>query len=95
MAQQFLRWGAFHNAARIHHLNAVRVLPDNPQIMSDENDGCAELFLPLAQQVEYLFLYGDVQRRCGLVCYKNLRAGDESHGNHHSLSHAAGKFMWV
>ena len=51
--------------------------------------------MKLFDQLENLRLHGDIERGGRLVGDEQLRLGDERHGNHHALPHAAGEFVRV
>ena len=63
--------------------------------MSDEDHGGAEFLLTIADEVEDLLLDGDIKGSRRLVTNQEFGAGDEGHGDHDTLAHAAGKFMGV
>ena len=87
--------GAFDDPSGIHHVDVVAHFGNDGEIVGDENHGGAELFLAVANEVENLLLHGHV--KCGgrLVADEKLGPGDEGHGDHHALAHAAGKFVGV
>ena len=78
-----------------HHGNVVGDVGHHAEVVRDENDGHAEVVAEFLQQPEDLRLHGDVERGGGLVGDENFRVGDERHGNHHALAHAAGEFVRI
>jgi len=63
----------FHDAAQIHHSDAIGDVADHRQVMGDEDVGDPELVLDLLQQVHDLRLYRHVQRGHGLVADDDVR----------------------
>ena len=57
----------------IHHGNPVAHPSHDPQVMGDEDNGCARGFLDLLQQIQVLKLDRGVQRGGGLVGYEHVR----------------------
>ncbi len=95
IAKEFGGGGGFDDTAGIHDFDAVTDLGDDGQIVGDEDDGHAEFLLVFFDQLEDFGLHGDVERGGGFVGYENLWFGDQGHGNHDTLPHAAGEFMGV
>lgn len=93
--EKMMRGGGFDDAARIHDVDVVADLGDDAEVVGDEDDGGAELFLAVFDEVEDLFLDGDIERGGGFIGDEEVRAGDEGHGDHDALAHAAGKFVRV
>ena len=82
-------------AAGIHHGDAVGDLPDDAEIMGDEQHRHAELVLQALDQLEDLRLDGDVERGGRLVGDQHLRLAGERHGDHGALAHAARQVVRV
>ena len=59
--------------AQVHDDDSVRDVPDDREIMSDEQEGEIELVLQLLEQIHDLRLNRDVQCRHGLVADEELR----------------------
>ena len=87
--------GAFDDATGIHNVHMVAGLGDDSEVVGDEDDGGAQILLAFADEIEDLLLNGDVEGGGGLVGDEEFGLGDESHGNHDPLAHAAGEFMGV
>ena len=45
MFQEFPGGGAFHDAARVHDVDAVRILAHHSQVVRDEDDGGSHVLL--------------------------------------------------
>ena len=65
------------------------------QIMGDENHSHAEAFLQIGKQFKDFRLYRHIKRRCRLICNQQLCFIGNCHGNHHTLSLPAGKFVRI
>lgn len=89
------RVGGFDDATGIHNLDAVAETGDNPEIMRDEHNRHAQFPLHFFDQLENLRLHRDIEGGGRFVGDKNLGFGDERHGDHYALSHAAGEFVRV
>ena len=79
--------------AEIHDCDSIAQVPDDSQIVGDEDIGKAE---PLAQgleQIDDLRLDRDVQRRHGLVADDEVRLGGECPGNPDALALATAEFV--
>ena len=63
--------------------------------MGDEDDGGSEFILTVFDKVQDLLLDGDVEGRCRLISDEHFGTSDESHSDHDSLSHSAGKLVRV
>ena len=59
--------GHFHELAEIHHGNTIRNVPHNGEIVRYEKVRETSLKSQIREQVEYLCLYGHVERRHGFV----------------------------
>ena len=94
-AEELGFFGTFDDAAGIHDVDAVAHFRDDGEVVGDEDDGGAEIALALADEVEDLLLDGDVEGGGGFVANEQLGPGDEGHGDHDALAHAAGKFVRV
>ncbi len=67
----------------------MRHARDDGQVMRDQQQAEALLLLQFLEQVEYLGLYRDVQRRGGFVGDKEVGLGRQRHRDHHALLLAA------
>ena len=73
------------NAAAVEHDDARGHLPNDPEVVSDEQER-RSLLIHLAQQSENLGLDRDVQRCNRLVAHEHLRIHGERTSNCHSLT---------
>ena len=85
----------FDNAAGIHNIHHIADLMDYREVVGDENNGNAKALLLVFDQVEDLLLDRDVQSRGGFIGNEELGLGDEGHGDHDALPHAAGEFVRI
>ena len=91
-----MRYAALlHHAPAVHHQDLIAQARYHAQIMGDQQDGNAHVFLQLAQQCQDLGLHRDVQCGSGLVGQQDGRFTQQGHGQHHALAHASGKLMRV
>ena len=86
---------AFYDATGIHDVDVVAGFRNYGEVMGDEDDGGAEFLLALFDEVENLLLNGDVKGSGGFVGDEEFGFGDEGHGDHDSLAHAARKFVGI
>src|SRR6185437_1765093 len=71
----------FHELAEIHHGDAVAHVPNDPEIVGDEDVGQLELPLEIVQEVQHLGLDRDVERRDRFVSHDQLRVQGERPGD--------------
>ena len=83
----------FNDLAIAHDGDAVGHVADDAEIVGDEQERHARLAAQFAQELEYLSLDGDVERRGRLVGDQEVGIVGEGHGDHHALALAAGKLM--
>src|SRR5262249_42717874 len=81
--------------AEVHHTHAVRDVPDDRQVVRDENVGEIELVLQSLHQVDDLRLDGDVQGRDRLVPDDYLRVEREAPCDADALALTAGELVRV
>lgn len=81
--------------AVLHHIDIVGELPDNRQIMGDEDHRHAKPLLQIANEIENLCLHGHVERRGRLISNQHVRVVGESHGNHDTLALPARELMRI
>jgi hypothetical protein len=62
-AVDLLGIGDLHDPAEVHHGDPVRDVPDDGQVVRDEDVGQLELVLQVLEQVDHLRLDRHVQRR--------------------------------
>src|SRR5690606_30657009 len=89
--QHLLRLAAFHEASVLHHADVVGNVRHDAEVVADEDHTDVMARLEFLQQAQYLGLDRDVECRGRLVGDDDARFGNERHGNHHALPHAAGK----
>ena len=89
------RGRGLHEAAGIHHRDAVGDLRRGADIVRDEHDRHAEFLLQLAQQQQDLDLHRDIQRGGRLVGQQHGRRAGERQRDHRALPHAAGHFVRI
>ena len=65
------------------------------QIVADEDQPHAALAHQLVEDGQHLHLHGDVERRGRLVGDQEVGVGDQHHGDHHPLAHAAGDLVRI
>ncbi len=86
---------ALHHHARIHDVDPVAGLEDQPQIMGDVDHRGVEAAGDLADQLDDASLNGHVQRRRRLVEQEQGRPRQERHGDDHALLLSARDLMRI
>ena len=81
--------------AVLHDIDIVRELPDDGQVVGDQDHRHAVLGLEVLDQVEDLRLHGDVERGRRLVGDQHVRTVGERHGDHHALALAARQLVRI
>jgi hypothetical protein len=81
--------------AEIHHEHVVRDVPDDAEIVRDEEIGEPQLGLKVGEQVEDLRLDRNVERRDGFVGDDELRRQHQRAGNRDALTLAAREHVRV
>ena len=84
-----------HPFSGVHHQHAIAHSGHYAQIVGNEQHGRAEIPPQGAQQVQDLGLDGHIQGRGGLIENQHIGLGQQRHGDHHALAHAAGQFMGI
>ena len=79
--------------ARVHHQYAVGDAGHDAKVVTDHDHRGVRLPLDGLQQVEYLRLDGDVQRRGRLVRDQQFGLVCDRHRDHDALAHATGQLM--
>ena len=95
VVKDFLGRAGLDDLAAVHDVDAVAETGDDAQVVSDEDHRRAEFLLFLLDQLQNLRLHGDVERRGRLVSNQDIRLGDQRHGDHHALAHAAGELVRI
>jgi hypothetical protein len=93
--QQIANGADFHQLPRVHHGDVIGQITHNPEIVSNEENGHAELLTQLAQQLDDLRLDRNVQRRRGFIGHQEFGLGRQSHRDHDALLHSAGQFVRI
>jgi hypothetical protein len=75
------RVGQLDYLPEVHHGDAGRHMPHHPEVMRDEDVRETELVLKVREEVEYLRLDRDIERRHGLVGDDHLRLQGEGAGD--------------
>ena len=95
MREQRPHRSRLHLRAVLHDHHTVRHFGDNTHVMRDQNDRGAKIPLQVTQKVQHLALHGHIQRRGRLIRNQHLGPQRQSHGDHHPLTHTAGKLMRI
>ena len=90
-----VRRALLDEAPGVEHAHAVAHLPDDPEVVADEEHGRAQFRLQAGDEIEHLGLDGGVEARRRLVEDQQRRVGGERHRDHDALLHAAGELMGV
>jgi hypothetical protein len=69
----FLARPILDHLAEEHDCNSRAQVPDNPEVVADEDQGEAEPALQVPEQIKHLCLYGHVQGGDRLVGYYKVR----------------------
>ena len=93
--QDVLRAPLLHDLARVHDQDAAADHIDDAQVMGDQQDGRPRLFVDPLEDIEDMGLGRDIQGCRGLIRDEELGPGDDAHGDHGALAHAAGELMGV
>ena len=84
---------AFDDPGGVHHIDAIGVARDDPQIVGNDDHRDAEAARQILHQFQDLRLDGHVERGGRLVGDQQLRIAGEADGDHHPLTHAAGQLV--
>ena len=79
----------------VHDDHTVRHARYQPDVMGDQDHRHPTLFLQIAQQRHNLCLNRHIQCRRRFICDQQARIAAQSHRDHHTLAHAAGKRMGI
>ena len=82
----------FGDAAEVHDGDGVADVPDDFEVVGDEQVGQAEVGLEVGEEVEDLGLDGDVEGGDGFVADDELGAQGQGAGDADALALAAGEF---
>src|SRR3984893_14231027 len=89
---ELIHGGYLDDFAQIHDRNPVAHVPDNREVMRNENVGQPELLLKVGQQVENLRLDRNVEGGDGLVGDDQLRSKGQGAGDADALPLATREF---
>src|SRR5262249_36820954 len=84
-----------YDRTEIHHGHAFADVLDDGQVVGNENISQPELQLQIFQQIDYLRLNGDVERRYRFVTNDQLGRNRQGASNSDALALTAGELMWV
>ena len=77
-----------------HHDHAVGMTAHQIEVMADQDHRHALVAAQAIQQLEYLLLHGDIQRRGRLIGDQQRWLIGHRHGDHHALALPAGELVW-
>jgi len=80
------------DAAGVHDGDAVSDVGNHTHVMGDQNDCGLALDGEVPQKIDDLGLYGNIERRGGLVSNEDSGTGDQGGSNQNALAHAPGEF---
>ena len=95
VVEDLLNGAVFHDLAGVHDGHAVCHVGHNTQVMGDVDDGHAQLFLQIADELQDLRLDGHIQCGGRLVADQDLRAAGRCNGDDDTLAHTAGKLVRI
>ncbi len=78
-----------HGDAVLHDQHIVGQARDHAEIVADEDHTQVAPFAQSVDEEQDLLLHGDIERGGGLVRDQQARFGNQRHGDHHALAHAA------
>ena len=81
--------------AKVQHHDAGADVAHHAQVMGDEDQGQPHFLLQLHQQVDYLGLDRDIQRRDGFIADDQLRLEDQRAGYADALALSTGKLVRI
>ena len=84
-----------HGQAEVHHQHVVRDVPDDAEIVRNEEVREAEVALQVGKQVQHLRLDRDVERRDRLVGHDQRRIQHQRPRNRDALALAAGEHVRI
>src|SRR3954463_10001294 len=87
--------GDLDDAPQIHHSDAVTDMGNDGEIVRDEQIGEAVLALQVDQQIDYLGLDRDIERRYRLPAYDQARPERQRARDADALALAAGELVRI
>jgi len=88
-------WTDLDDPAQIHDRNDIAEIFDHGQIVGNEQHGQAPLVANVEQEIEYLGLNGDIERRDTFIGNEEIRIKGKGPGNPDSLALPAGEFVGI
>lgn len=79
----------------VHHGDSIADVLDDKEMMGDKEVREVELLPQFMEEIQYLRLHRDIQRRGGLIEDDELRVRGNGPGNGYALSLTAGKFVRI
>ncbi len=92
---KMLRLEFLHHVARIHDEHAIAEGRDELQVVRDEDQAHAAFGHELVEDAQNFHLHGHVEGGGGLVGDQHVGIGDQHHGDHRALPHAARDFVRI
>lgn len=81
----------FDNPAQIHDRHVIGDMSDDPQVVRDEHTRKAFVLLKLPDELDYLCLHRNIERRYGFVKDNKTRLGDKGARDNDPLALSPGK----
>ncbi|MMZ66971.1 hypothetical protein D1872_295100 [compost metagenome] len=95
IAENFIGCTCFDNLAFFHDHDTVTHTCYDAKVMRNQHDGSAELLLHVFHNIQNLSLDRYVKRCSWFVRDQQGWAASQGNGDHYTLTHTAGKFMWI
>ena len=95
IAVDLTRGGFFHERAEVHHSDPVGDVPNDREVVGDDDVGEPELLLQLLQEVEHLGLHRDVEGRDRFVGDDEFGIDAECAGDADPLPLPAGELVGI
>ena len=84
--QHLLAQAQFHRLAAVHHQHLVGDVSHHAHVMGDEQHRAARFLLQSLNELQDVFLGGDVECGGGLVTNQKRRLHDHGHGDDDALA---------
>ena len=95
LTEQFHCGAAFHHTSGIHYINAVGIARHDTHVMRHNDDSDLPFHGNLLEHFQQLRLNSNIKRGSRFVRYQDLRLCRKRHGDHNTLTHAAGKLLRI
>ena len=95
LIENIARFAIFHCTASVHHQHLIADPGDDAEIVGDHDNRGVKLTLQFVQQRHDLRLNGHVQRGGRLIGNQQFWPTQQSHRDHHALTHTAGKLVRI